>query len=314
MTRATVKIGIVCRSIQLLILLNGIGCDGQSGSVFSAREGQPPERSKLDYQVVSTVDGVEITLSDVERIARTTALPPSEALAKLQAEELLAAEAKELGFGDDPTVKHAAKQAAIQAFLAAELEPVEVTRADIEKAYRESLDSYQVPERRRSLHVLAKVDKKADESAIKAGEAFARKAIRAFRSSADIEETFEGLKREKSDFFQIVAERLDPVARKGGLVKDFEDALFGVSKPGVISEPVRTIYGWHAIVLLEILPPKNRSIEDVADSLRERIATNKRKAALEKLVNRLRRHNKVFQNESVIKQLLTTEDLGLERE
>jgi peptidyl-prolyl cis-trans isomerase SurA len=40
--------------------------------------------------------------------------------------------------------------------------------------------------------------------------------------------------------------------KAGSLIPEFEDAAFGLQEPGNFAEPLRTVYGWHIIRLLEI--------------------------------------------------------------
>jgi hypothetical protein len=285
-------------------------CKSSNGTNDSKKEDKKHTygEQQAGSQVVSTVNGVAITLSDVNRVARQTGFSAREALAKLQAELLLAERAEALGFRDDPAVEFVTKQAEVQALLTKDVEPVEVTKEEIEKAYEKD-DAYRIPESRRSLSVLAKIEKNADSKTWQAGEMFARNAIRAFQSSPDIEGVFERFKSTKSSLFRVIAEKLPATPRNGHFVKEFENALFNHPTPGVLPDPVRTIYGWHAIVLLEIVPSKTISLEEVTDALRKKIATNKRKAALEDLVRTLRRRTRVIRNESAIEFVLTPESI-----
>lgn len=52
----------------------------------------------------------------------------------------------------------------------------------------------------------------------------------------------------------------------GGMVKPFEDAAFAL-KPGEISAPVKTEYGYHVIRLDAYYPPKKQTFEDVKEQL-----------------------------------------------
>ena len=47
------------------------------------------------------------------------------------------------------------------------------------------------------------------------------------------------------------------------MVKPFSDAAFAISAPGDISEPVKTIFGFHIIQLNEKKPKLVRSFEEV---------------------------------------------------
>ena len=50
--------------------------------------------------------------------------------------------------------------------------------------------------------------------------------------------------------------------RKGMMVPKFEEALFALSKPGDISPPVETQFGWHVIRLDELRPAQTKSFDD----------------------------------------------------
>lgn len=41
----------------------------------------------------------------------------------------------------------------------------------------------------------------------------------------------------------------------GKMIEEFEDASFGLAKPGDISAPVKSRYGWHIIKSIEVIPP-----------------------------------------------------------
>ena len=55
----------------------------------------------------------------------------------------------------------------------------------------------------------------------------------------------------------------------GRIVPEFEDAAFALEKPGDISEPVRTDYGWHIIKLLENkeIPPFDEIKKEMLDRI-----------------------------------------------
>lgn len=56
----------------------------------------------------------------------------------------------------------------------------------------------------------------------------------------------------------------------GVMVKPFEDAVVKL-KPGEVSEPIQTQFGWHIIKLIETRPAKKPSIDEVHDDLAKQL-------------------------------------------
>ena len=56
---------------------------------------------------------------------------------------------------------------------------------------------------------------------------------------------------------------------KGSMVPEFEAAAFALTKPGQLSEPVKSQFGYHVIELLERIPARRQTFEDVRAELRE---------------------------------------------
>lgn len=133
------------------------------------------------------------------------------------------------------------------------------TDAEISDFYADHIGDFRVPEKRRARHILVRIPKDADE-----------KKVEELRKKA------EGLLEQiqKGEDFAAIAKKYseDPAsAAKGGelgtfargvMVKPFEDAVFAM-KPGEISGPVRTPFGWHVIKLEEIFPGHTRPFDDV---------------------------------------------------
>ncbi len=84
---------------------------------------------------------------------------------------------------------------------------------------------------------------------------------------------------------------------KGMMVKEFEDAAFSLST-GEISEPVKTIYGYH---IIKVNDRKKISFDDSKDKIKKMIYEKKKKENFENLINKIKSENPVMINENYIK-------------
>ena len=204
---------------------------------------------------------------------------------------LLSLAARDAGYDKDPQVKaqieEATKQILAQTYLERQVLK-KVPPADekaIEKYYAQHKDRYQEPEAVRARHILIEVP----QGASKEEEAKALKKAKELRQRALKGEDFAKLAREYS---------ADPGSRdKGGelgfftrgqMVKEFENAAFSL-KPGEISQPVRTAFGYHLIQVEEKRPAKQKSLEEVKQQIQQEMTKEKQEELLTKVLNDLRK-------------------------
>ncbi len=76
--------------------------------------------------------------------------------------------------------------------------------------------------------------------------------------------------------------------RRGDMVAPFERAVFAM-KPGEVSEPVRTPFGWHVILLVEQRAVMPADFEKVREELRDRLIREQMKQLTEQYLDELRR-------------------------
>jgi parvulin-like peptidyl-prolyl isomerase len=240
--------------------------------------------------VVSTVNGHAILISDVEALMKASSLGAREALERLQAEQLLIAEAERRGIGG-PAIDRVAERARVQALLDKEAAAHVATDSELREAYEKDV-RFHMPEQRQPIHVLARVGEAASDAQVAATRAIALKAIEDLRSM-DIAAIEARYGTATIDGVKVKMERLPPMHRESAFLKEFIDAVFSISGPGVVSEPVRTKFGWHAIRVLEITAPRHAPYEDAEKVLRVELTTKKQAQAVSALLTDLRHANPV---------------------
>lgn len=139
---------------------------------------------------------------------------------------------------------------------------VQVTDEDLKKLYDEQKANFGSPERRKLSHILITLDDKTD---------LADKA--ALAKITNIKQQL----AKGEDFAKLASESsADSVsAKKGGelgyLDKDAQEESFSKAamslKPGEVSGPVKTSFGYHLIKLTELLPATTKSFDEVKSQL-----------------------------------------------
>ncbi|WP_418139219.1 SurA N-terminal domain-containing protein [Oceanimonas smirnovii] len=141
-----------------------------------------------------------------------------------------------------------------------------VTAADIDEQaiedyYAANQASYTQPEQRRVAHIMVnKGDDAAEKidgilSRLNAGEDFAELA------ETESDDTFTGEKGGELDWME--AGTLDPA---------FDNAAFALAETGDVSGVVETDFGLHIIKLLEVRPAQVKPLDEVRNSIAERLA------------------------------------------
>ena len=148
------------------------------------------------------------------------------------------------------------------------VEPEEVRRQ-----YDSNLKAYGKPEERDAAHILiaVKPEASADEKAAakKKAEDIAAQAKKNPAQFAELAKKFSqdsGSASQGGD--------LGFFARDGSMVKPFEDAAFAL-KPGEISAPVLTDFGWHVIKLVDVRPAKLQSFDEVKAQIEQDLKRQK---------------------------------------
>jgi peptidyl-prolyl cis-trans isomerase D len=131
---------------------------------------------------------------------------------------------------------------------------IQVSDDEVRKAMAEGAASAAGKEERRASHILIKLPQGADAQAEKAAMAKAQALRAQLLAGAD----FATLARKNSEDPGSAAQGGDlGFVSRGALVKEFEQTLFALKKPGELSAPVRTTYGLHLIKLTGVKAPSS---------------------------------------------------------
>lgn len=178
-------------------------------------------------------------------------------------DEVLAEEARRLGYDKDPDVELATKRAMVLKLLRDRLgdRPAdgEITSAAVEAYYREHRDRFVHPEETRVTDIV--VSSKAQASALRTAAlaAPAERAAEAFRALATEHSTAPDVKITGGDR-TFVAGQIDAPA---ALV----DAARGLHEVGEISRVIAAADGYHVLRLRQRTPGVSRSLDEVRDRI-----------------------------------------------
>src|SRR5689334_17731926 len=160
------------RAVVLVVLGSLAACNGgaqQGGGHARDAHGT----SSVGGQVVSTVNGMPVTLGEVRDLVEHGGLDARTALRRLQDERLLAVEARRRGHEQAWSVFEVGRKASAQALLQRTAEQVAVSDVAIDAAYAAQRLRFEKPERRVCVHMLAQLSPKATP----AQDAAARAAV-----------------------------------------------------------------------------------------------------------------------------------------
>ena len=167
-----------------------------------------------------------------------------------------------------------------------------VSETDLQNDYNKNIVRFTEPEQVKASHILIKPRGEGDEE-----QRFeeAKKFIQTLYEKAKNGEDFAKLASENSE---------DPGSAKNGgdlgffgrnaMVKEFENAAFA-AEVGAVTEPVRTVYGYHIIKVEEKKPEKVKTFNEVKNDLMQEAKTkealNKAEATISNLYQKLYNSN-----------------------
>lgn len=149
---------------------------------------------------------------------------------------------------------------------------IAVSDQEIEDYYRSNKASFETPKTVEARHILFRVAPDASDEEVAAKKAKALEVLEKYKKGAD----FESLAKEFSE---------GPTKDKGGylgtfkkedMVAPFAEKAFSM-KPGEVSEPVRTQFGWHLIKVEAVNEASVTPLEEAKDKIRDKLAADRAK-------------------------------------
>lgn len=154
-----------------------------------------------------------------------------------------------------------------------------VPQADLEAFYKQNLQQYQTPAQVRASHILLKLEGK-DEKQV---QALAGEIAKKAKAGADFAALAKQYSEDESN--NTNGGDLDYFGR-GRMVAEFEQAAFAM-KPGEISNPVKTAFGFHIIKVVDSKPDATRPLDEVRAEIEEQLKWQKAQAEAEKIAKSL---------------------------
>lgn len=158
------------------------------------------------------------------------------------------------------------------------------TEEELNRVYAEEAARYVQPEKRRASHILLTLPADANEATTK--EAFSKIQEIAKQARQDID--FAKLAKKYSADTATAPQGGDlGEIRRGVLPKELEDAVYAL-KPGEVSQPVRSPYGYHVVKLTARTAEKRKPLAEVRKELVDIIRRRKGEEAFFEKTERLR--------------------------
>jgi len=180
-------------------------------------------------------------------------------------------ELKQRGLSETSIKKQMRRRMQVQKYVTSEFVPkISIPDTEIRAFYDQNKQLFQEPETVKASHILIKVDSDAKEEADT--EAFKR--IQAIKKRLDAGEDFAALAKAESEGPSSVRGGSLGYFRRGQMVKPFENKAFSM-KQGEISDPVRTCFGYHLILVEERKPAGTIPYEETKDRIRQVLTQQK---------------------------------------
>lgn len=300
-----------CPSARIWITLSLVAMVVAAGC---GQESVHPEslEAKLKSQISAETPAVEVDDRSVDVAefesfwSNEPSLSREDAVARFVERELIFAPALEAGLADDPEVAVARKRVMVRILLAetVEADVTEVSVEESEVTRVATLASQEIghPVGLRASHILVSVppEEKASEQVRKEAYGRARSTIGRIRSELPERPTPYDLLKTRRAFAERVESPLSvdvnahlqfPISKPTGslpkgwlnVVPEFRQSALEMARAGrlgELSDPVKSPFGWHLIVVHEVLPGEKPDPDALRAAARAKILERRRTEAL----------------------------------
>jgi len=224
-----------------------------------------------------------------------------ELLEALIRNELLAQEAQREGLDKSPAVRDATKRAMIQELIKKQLDEkmsgADISDGELKAFYDAHLDDYVKPERARVYHIFLTAKDAKEKAQAKAKGAALLKDIQArekkgevnaFQAAA-IKESKDPLSAPMGGDLRFLSK--DELTRSHGA--ELANAAFDLKNPGEVAGPLETAAGVELVKLQVKTVALNRSFDESKETVRGRMASERRSRQYDDFVKRLREQGKI---------------------
>lgn len=160
---------------------------------------------------------------------------------------------------------------------------INISDEDVLSYYEKHKSTYKRPKQFKASHIMVKVDPSSNKEE---KEKLEKRALALYERAIKGEDFYNLAYYNSDDRSKYVGGDLG-YFHEGQTVKEFEGQLFKM-KPGEISPPVRSMYGFHIIKLVEVDEPKQLSFDEVKDKIRESLYKDQRDDAYASWIGKLK--------------------------
>ena len=220
---------------------------------------------------------------------------------------LMAIAAKSHGLDKKPAIKAQIQDAVntilARAWLSEQLKKkkIKITEKQIREYYeKHKAKEFTEPEMVKARHILIRVPRHATKKQIEKAKKEAEKIYKMLINGADFAKLAKKYSQDPGS-----SERGGELGYfpKGRMVPAFDKVVFSL-KPGQISKPFRTVFGYEIVQVEAIRPKRVLPLSEVRGNIKQRLIQKERQAILKKVVKKLRKKYHVTINDEALKDFV----------